>query len=214
MNRPRLIRAGMTFSLIDDKTRMPFPIKITERSGDFIGFELRGKRCRAQVAQLPGRGECLVVAGYQALFVRAADARMAMDAKAAADAQCDGAELQRAGDRVYIDLRGTCYLRDDGDYGYTDNEYAWCPLSAIPAFRAILESPRFPPKEIALRLPSALAWVPGIVARLIPRHRGAIRVYRRDTAEKVAAELGRTGCRGIDTIYKIAIGEIDNAQKR
>jgi hypothetical protein len=214
----------MKFALVDDKTRASFPISITERTGDFIGFELRGKQCRAQVALLPGGGECLVVAGYDALFVSASDARRAMasagkdpyivaDNMYLVDAQDDGAGLERGKDRIYIKSQIRSYLRDDGDYGYTDNDYAWCPLSSIPAFKAILESPRFRPKEIALRLPSALSRVPGIVARAINRDSGWIRVYRRDTAEKVASELGRTGCHGIDTIYKIAMGEIDNEQK-
>lgn len=222
--RKGLIRAGMTFALVDDKTRVSFPINITERFGDFIGFELRGKRCRAQVARLPGGGECLCVDGYDALFVSAADARRAMPSAAKdpyvvadnvylVDAQDDSAGREHGKERVYINSRVTYYLRDDGDYGYTDNDYAWCPLSSIPAFKAILESPRFRPKEIALRLPSALSRVPGIIARAINRHSGWLRVYRRDTAEKVASELGHTGYHGIDTLYKISIGEIDNVHK-
>lgn len=170
----KLISAGMRFYVYAEGTDAKHALYILERRGDFIDFELQGKRLRAQIARMQGGGECLTLHGYHALFVNSADAQ-----RAAAGAEPQGEIMER----------------EDGDFEFNGDGVAWCALDGIPAFAGLIAT-----REGRLRFTHALSRVRGIESRSVTFDGRRLRLYRRDLVERIAASHGNTGYCALDML--------------
>lgn len=170
----KLISAGMRLYIHAEGTGAKHALRVLERRGDFIDFELQGKRLRTQIARMQGGGECLTLRGYHALFVSPTDAR-----RIAA-----GTEPQ-----------GEATEREDGDFEFNGDGVAWCELDDIPAFAGLIAT-----REGRLRFTHALSRVQGIASRTITCDGRTRHLYRRDLVERIAASNGKTGYYALDML--------------